>query len=467
MKKSFQACLAFFISATFLSCQNGKSEQEKKVYSTATVITAVNIIDIHNGSISKRDVVIDSGRIKEILPNLPEKDWEDGELINGEGKYLLPGLAEMHAHIPSVMWNDPQMEETLFLYLSNGVTTIRGMLGHPLHLELREKANNNEILSPRIYTSSPSLNGNTVTSVEQAIELVSAYQKDGYDFLKLHPGIRLHVFDQIVKTAKEVGIPFAGHVSTLVGIRHALESGYASVDHIDGFLEGLVPESAHVNPTENGFFGYNFTEKADPDMITELAQMAKENKVWVVPTQSLFTRWFSPSSAELLAKEPEMQYMAPEVIENWVNSKRNLTEGADYNADQWEDFLDIRKQLIMALHKEGYGLLLGSDAPQVFNVPGFSIQHELQAMVDAGLSPLEALQLGTLNPAKYFHEEGNFGEIKEGASADLILLDQNPLEDIKNMQNPAGVLVRGKWLSRDTIDQKLKALANKFEEPKI
>ncbi|MBD8489962.1 amidohydrolase family protein [Echinicola sp. CAU 1574] len=464
MKKSLRACLVFFISATLISCQNGKSEQEKKVYSTATVITAVNIIDIHDGSISKGDVVIDSGRIKEILPNLPEKDWEDGELINGEGKYLLPGLAEMHAHIPSVMWNDPQMEETLFLYLSNGVTTIRGMLGHPLHLELRTKAANNEILSPRIYTSSPSLNGNTVTSPEMAKEMVTNYQKEGYDFLKLHPGIRLHVFDEIVKTAKEVGIPYAGHVSTLVGIRHALESGYASVDHIDGFLEGLVPESAHVNPTENGFFGYNFTEKADPDLIAELAQMAKENKVWVVPTQSLFTRWFSPTPTERLAEEPEMQYMAKEVIENWVNNKNNLTESEDYDAGQWEDFMLIRKQLIKALHKNGYGLLLGSDAPQVFNVPGFSIQHELQAMVDAGLSPLEALQIGTLNPAKYFHQEGHFGEIIEGASADLILLDQNPLKDIKNMQHPAGVMVRGKWLSRETIDQKLKALSDKFKE---
>lgn len=449
----------------FLGCEN-KSANQNTATVTAKVITHVNIINVRDGSISKGHVVIDSGKIQQILPISEDESEvvEEAELINGEGKYLVPGLAEMHAHLPAVLWNDPQMEETLFMYLSNGVTTIRGMLGHHLHLELREKAAKNEILSPRIYTSSPSLNGNTVTTTEEAIEQVTTYQKDGFDFLKLHPGIRLHVFDQIVQTSREVKIPFAGHVSTLVGIRHALESGYASVDHIDGFLEGLVPQSAEVNPTENGFFGYNFTEKADTTLIPELAKMTKTHHVWVVPTQSLFTRWFSPIPAETLANEPEMKYMATEVIENWINSKKNLTETEGFSATQWEDFIEIRKQLIRAIQAEGQGLLLGSDAPQVFNVPGFSIQHELQAMVDAGLSPLEALQIGTLNPAIFFEEDGNFGEIKVGASADVILLDQNPLEDITHMENPVGVMVRGEWLTREMIQEKLATIAAKYDE---
>ncbi|UCS95927.1 amidohydrolase family protein [Echinicola marina] len=459
--KLFTFLLAIQILA---ACQNQNKEQTENLKNTQ-IITNVNLIDIRTGDINKAQVIIEDQKVKSILAP-SNKTIKDAVLINGEGKYLVPGLAEMHAHIPSVIWNDPQMEETLFLYLSNGVTTIRGMLGHPLHLTLREKADSMAILSPRIYTSSPSLNGNSVTTVEQAQSMVTNFQKEGYDFLKLHPGIRLHVFDEIVKTANEVGIPFAGHVSTLVGIRHALESKYGSVDHIDGFLEGLVPESLEVNPSENGFFGYNFTSLADTSLIPELVQMSSENKVWVVPTQSLFTRWFSPIPADSLANQPEMQYMAPEVIENWTNSKVNLTEGEGYDPEQWEDFMHIRKRLIKSLHDNGQGLLLGSDAPQVFNVPGFSIQHELQAMVDAGLSPLEALQIGTINPAKYFNQSGKFGEIKEGASADMILLDKNPLEDIRNMEHPAGVMVRGTWISRDEIDQKLKSISDKFKTEK-
>jgi len=463
MKKHIQLFAILLLPFTISSCGSKKSTEENTKV-TAKVIANVNIIDVRTGHISKGHVAIDSGKIQQILPVTEDESEvvEEAELINGEGKYLVPGLAEMHAHIPSVIWNDPQMEEILFLYLSNGVTTVRGMLGHPLHLELRAKVDSMEILSPRVYTSSPSLNGSTVTSPEMADKKIRQYKEDGYDFLKLHPGIQLPVFDQIVKTAQEVNIPFAGHVSTSVGIRHALESGYASIDHVDGFLEGLVPKSANVNPTENGFFGYNFTYKTDTSLIPELVQLSKENKVWVVPTQSLFTRWFSPIPADELANEPEMKYMPTEVIENWVKSKNELTQSKEYNSSQWEKFMDIRKQLIRSLNSNGYGLLLGSDAPQVFNVPGFSIQHELQAMVDAGLTPLEVLQIGTINPAKYFHQEGKFGEISKGASADLILLDKNPLGDISNMQDPAGVMVRGEWLSREMIDKKLK----KIEEDK-
>ena len=426
---------------------------------SATVITNVNVINVRDGQIDEdRYVVIDSGRIIQLLEpmdNLPE----EVTTINGSGKFLLPGLAEMHAHIPSPDQGEEYTKNILFLYLANGVTTVRGMLGHPQHLELREQAATNQLLSPRIFTSSPSLNGNTVKTPEEARTKVMAYQQDGYDFLKLHPGIQLEAFDEIVNTANEVGIPFAGHVSVDVGIRRALESEYASVDHVDGFLEGLVPANAGVAPDENGFFGYNFTELADTSTIDELVQMTKQHSVWVVPTQSLFDRWFSPEAAEQLARAPEMKYMPETILNNWVSSKQNLIGGEKYDSVQWAQFNDIRNRLMYQLHQNGQGLLLGSDAPQVFNVPGFSIHHELQAMLRAGLSPLEAIRIGTLNPAKFFGQEGAFGEITEGASADLVLLDANPLDDLENLKNPAGVMVRGQWLSREDIDTRLREIA--------
>lgn len=440
------------------SCQPNAKNYE--LSENAIVFEHAQIIDVQDGSIFTGHVVVEESLITHILDADERVDWGNARVIDSKGKFLVPGLSEMHAHIPSLAWDDPLIEETLFLYLSNGVTTIRGMLGNPVHLELREKANHKEILSPRIYTSSPSLNGNTVRTPEEARTKVEEYAEAGYDFLKLHPGIRLHVFDEMVKAANESGIGYAGHVSNLVRIRHALDNQYQTVDHVDGFLEGLVPEDANVNPTENGFFGYNFTDLADESLIDDLVIKSRENQVWVVPTQALFDRWFSPTDAGELVQQEEMQYMSPETRANWVESKRNLTENDNFDAAKWERFNELRYKLIKAHHENGQGLLLGSDAPQVFNVPGFSIHHELEGMINSGLSPLEAIQIGSINPARFF--DGNFGEVREGMEADLILVDANPLDAVKNLQNPAGVMARGQWLDRATIQTKLSSIAEKY-----
>ncbi len=435
-------------------------QAQEKVSSSAILFSDANIVDVRSGVIlENRQVVIDSGKIAVISERLQNAD-DYSNTIDAKGKYLMPGLAEMHAHIPSPPTDAKRVEETLFLYLSNGITTIRGMLGDPTHLVLREKAQNGEILSPRIFTSSPSLNGNSVKTPEEAKDKVKLYQKEGYDFLKIHPGIRLEVFVEIVNTANEVGIPIAGHVPVDVGIRHALESRYKSIDHVDGFLEGLVPESANVKPTDNGFFGYNFTPLADISKIDELVQMAKDNEVWIVPTQSLFTKWFAPTDANDMLALPEMKYMPAATLEDWKRRKTESTgEGADFNDAQWQRFDTIRKQLIKALNDDGHGMLLGSDAPQIFNVPGFSIHKEMQDMADAGMTNLEILQSGTINPASYFDMEGTFGEVKEGLAADLILIDENPLENLEALKQLSGVMHQGKWIAKSEIDKKLATIA--------
>lgn len=440
---------------TLIAC----NQAQEKISPTATLVNNVNVIDVSSGKIvPNQQVVIDSGKIKSIKTAV-KSDLNYTHSIDGSGKYLMPGLAEMHAHIPPPTTNRERIEETLFLYLSNGITTIRGMLGDPLHLELREKAKNGALLSPRIFTSSPSLNGNSVTSIEEAAEKVTAYQKEGYDFLKIHPGIQLEIFDQIVKTANEVGIPFSGHVPVDVGIRHALESKYASIDHVDGFLEGLVPTSEKVNPTENGFFGYAFTPLADTNNIDELVQMAEENQVWIVSTQSLFERWFAPISADELLLQPEMKYMPKTTLENWKSVKERYMTEEDFDLEQWQHFDSIRKQLIKKLSDNGHGMLLGSDAPQLFNVPGFSIHHEIQGMLGAGMTPAEILRSGTINPAIFFTRQDTFGEVKEGLDADLLLIDANPLEDLKALKQISGVFLQGRWISKAEIDDKLKVIA--------
>lgn len=451
--KAIFAIISFTILLS--SCGQTNAEQGKQ----DILISNISIVDVEQGIVSNNSfVVIDSGRIKTISEEAMDTNRFQ-TFIDGTGKFLMPGLSEMHAHIPPPDAGEKRINETLFLYLSNGVTTIRGMLGNPIHLELREKAENGNLLSPRIYTSSPSLNGNSVTTKEEAIAKVTQYQKEGYDFLKIHPGIQKEVFDQVVETANNVGIPFAGHVPVDVGIRHALESKYASIDHVDGFLEGLVPESENVKPDQNGFFGYAFTPLADTTKIDELVSLSKKNEVWIVPTQSLFERWFAPISAEELLSQPEMKYMPKTTLENWRNTKNSYMEDESFTEAQWQQFDVIRKKLIKKLQENGQGILLGSDAPQLFNVPGFSIQHEIAGMQRAGMTSLEIIQAGTINPAIFFDALDEYGQIKEGLSADLILINDNPLKNLSTLQNNEGVIVKGQYLSKDMIQEKLAEIA--------
>jgi hypothetical protein len=451
--------LLLLVSTMAMTACNQAQEQ---VSSTATLISNANIVNVRSGEILKNhQVVVDSGKIKSVSETLENPEAYQNK-IDASGKYLMPGLAEMHAHIPQPPTSQERVEDVLFLYLSNGITTIRGMLGHPSHLELREQALDGELTSPRIFTSSPSLNGNSVTTPEEAAEKVAAYEKEGYDFLKIHPGIQLEVFDQLVQTADSVGIPFAGHVPVDVGIHRALESQYASIDHVDGFLEGLVPESENVDPTENGFFGYNFTALADTAKIDELVRLAAENKVWIVPTQSLFTKWFAPTDADEMLSLPEMKYMPPVTLEDWKRRKQESTgEDSGFDEEQWQKFDAIRKQLIKSLSEDGHGMLLGSDAPQLFNVPGFSIHKEMQDMKDAEMSNLEIIRSGTINPAIFFDMEDTFGEVKEGLDADLILLEENPLKNLEALKRLAGVMRQGQWIPKAEIDQRLSEIAEK------
>ena len=414
------------------------------IHAQSIVLADVYVVNSREGSVmGPMHILITDGKIVDISRDENLKSRPGVEVIDGKGSYAVPGLSEMHAHIPSPNQGDGYTMDVLFLYLSNGITNIRGMLGHPNHLKLRQQAIDNEILSPRIYTSSPSLNGSSIPSEEVARQKVREYAAAGYDFLKIHPGIKLDVFREVVRVADEQGIEFSGHVPVDVGIKRALEFGFGTIDHVDGYLEGLVPEEARVNPNDNGFFGYNFTDLADEENMGGLVALTRQQRVWVVPTQSLFDRWFSPLDADKLAKGPEMKFMPQSTVADWVRSKKELIGSDGYSEERWERFNSIRLRLIRELHANGYGLLLGSDAPQVFNVPGFSIHHEIAGMKNAGLSNADILRSGTLNPAIYMGMEGQFGELVRGSSADVLLVKSNPIEDISALKQVEGVMVRG------------------------
>ncbi len=451
-----------FITFLAFSCNRPAEQASEARSGPVLAFSRVNVIPMTSEEVlPNQTVIVEGKKIKAIGADLEVP--EGATVIDGQGKFLMPGMAEMHAHIPTNPDEPEKAEETLFLYLSNGITTIRGMLGSAYHLELRENVANGAIAGPRIYAAGPAFSGNTVSSADTARQMVRAQKEAGYDFLKILPGLTLENFNALAETANEVGISFAGHVPTAVGIRRALEAEYASIDHVDGFVEGLVPPEAEVAPDQNGFFGLNFTDLVDTTRIQELAQATEEAGVWIVPTQSLLERWVGPTPPEALAQQPEMKYMPGKTVGDWVTRKKQFMSNDNYSTDKAERFNAIRRQIIKALHDEGAGLLLGSDAPQVFNVPGFSIHHELDAMIQSGLTPYEALKIGTANPAIYFEAAGEFGTLVPGASADMILLNNNPLENVKNVQNRAGVMMFGKWLPEEEMQERLKNIAEKYK----
>jgi imidazolonepropionase-like amidohydrolase len=365
--------------------------------------------------------------------------------VDGKGKFLMPALAEMHAHIPGGQQPDSAIERTLFLYAANGITTIRGMLGDPRHLVYREKAAKREVVSPRIYTSGPSFNGKTAASSEAAVSAVVAQKAAGYDLLKIHPGVPRDAFDAMAAKADELKIPFAGHVPAAVGLHRALEAKYRSIDHLDGYVEALV-----TNPDQSQVFGVNLVGQVDETKLPALVKTTRTAGTWQVPTEVLLVNWLNDVSPETMAAWPEMKHVPAETVAGWVKQKQGFL--AKFAAADRQKLLALRKKIIKALHDGGVPFALGSDAPQTWNVPGFSAHRELQALVAAGLTPYQALRTGTANIGTYFGT--NDGVIAAGRRADLLLLDANPLQDITNSTRIAGVVVNGRWLSKADIEKR-------------
>jgi hypothetical protein len=302
-------------------------------------------------------------------------------------------------------------------------------------------------VSPRIYTSGPSFNGNSVPTKEAAIAAVAAQKAAGYDLLKIHPGVRRDVFDSLAAKADELKIPFAGHVPLDVGLQRALEARYRSIDHVDGYVEALSDK-----PTTSEFFGINLVNGLDESKIPALVQATKAAGTWIVPTQVLFDNLVGPESTDAMAKWPDMEFAAPAgVVQKWIAQKQAMMK---YPAADREKFLAVRRRIIKALHDGGVPFALGSDAPQWWNVPGFSTHRELQSMVRAGLTPYQALRTGTVNIGTYFGTT-DLGTIAKGQRADLLLLDANPLQDITNTMRIAGVMLNGRWLPKSEFDKRL------------
>jgi imidazolonepropionase-like amidohydrolase len=422
----------------------------------AETVVIVNVAVLPMSSeevLENRTVVVTDGRIAEIGSVDATEIPPGSRVVDGTDRWLMPGLAEMHGHVTE----GPELERTLELFVANGVTVVRGMLGRPAHLALRESLRAGEILGPRLFTSGPSFNGRSVDGPDSAVDMVRRQHEAGYDFLKIHPGLSRAEFDAMAGTANDLGIPFAGHVPEDVGVPAALEAGIATIDHLDGYMQLLLPPDVDPSGGLGGFFGLFLAREAREERIGDVAAASADAGVWNVPTEALFEHVTSPLDPGEMAEWPEMRYMPAATLERWMQAKREVLEDPSYDPDVARRATELRRQLIRALHEAGAGLLLGSDSPQIFNVPGFAIHRELEYLVAAGLTPYEALRAGTVDPARFFGKEGVFGTVERGAEADLVLLDDSPLADIRNTRRIHGVMLRGRWLDRRELDSLLQS----------
>ncbi|HEV2764301.1 MAG TPA: hypothetical protein VGV38_15080, partial [Pyrinomonadaceae bacterium] len=222
----------------------GKAQAAK----TQTVaFVGVNVVPMDRERVlENQTVVVRDGRIAEIGPAAKTKVPEGALRVEARGKYLMPGLAEMHGHLPHPNTPPAVADSLLLLFVANGVTTVRGMYGFPNHVALRERAARNEILAPTLYVAGPALSGQSVQSPSAADTLVREHKQAGYDLLKVHEGLSREAYDRIVATANEVKIPFGGHVADAVGLPHAIKSRQSSVEHMDGYLEALEADDSPI-----------------------------------------------------------------------------------------------------------------------------------------------------------------------------------------------------------------------------
>jgi imidazolonepropionase-like amidohydrolase len=420
-----------------------------------TVFTNVTVIPMDGeGMLENQTVVIEGDRIIEIDDHDLVKFSESATIIDGTGKYLMPGLAEMHGHVPPTdpgpnaasYFDDEYVESTLFLYVSAGITTVRGMLGYPNQLELKDKVNSGEMIGPNLYLAGPSFNGNSVSSPDQAKARVKEHKEEGWDLLKVHPGLTRPEYDAMAETANEIGIHFGGHVPEGVGIVHAIEMGQLTMDHIDGYVAYLDA----------------FEQQERDQKMADIIQMTIDNGVWIVPTQALWETIIGAADYEAMKQYDELKYIPKAVKQNYFNFADN--PGSSYTIGTPEEQAEMRRKLLEEMNEAGVKILMGTDAPQLFSVPGFSIHRELPLMAEAGMTTYEIIESGTKNVGEYFANRDNFGTIAEGQRADLILLEENPLEDLNHIQNHSGVMVQGKWYSREMIDKKLAEIEAYYAE---
>jgi imidazolonepropionase-like amidohydrolase len=416
------------------------------------------------GAVPGQTVVVQGERIIAVAPAGSVEIAEGATVIDGAGRYLMPGLAEMHAHVPPGA-NPPReaVEDILFLYVANGITTIRGMLGSEYQIPLAEELRRGEVLGPTFYVGAPSINGTSAPTPADAERLVRAHAAAGYDLQKIHPGVSRETWDHMVEVAGEIGLTYGGHVPADVGLVHAIETGMSTVDHLDGYVQTVAPAGVVSQINSGAPIDLDgLLEGVDESRIDDIVALTVEHGTYVVPTMYLWQNLYGTTDAEPFLALPEMRYVSQAQKDAW---RRQASPGPLGSPEAVRAFVDLRNRILKRLSDAGAPIMMGTDSPQLFNVPGFALHREIAVMSEAGMTNQKILESGTATVGRYVREalgrDDRFGTVAPGQRADLLLLASNPLDDLASLTDRVGVMVRGRWVPAEEIDAGLQALAAK------
>ena len=398
----------------------------------------------------RRTVVVQGGRIVQVARAGTRPAHVCWRVIDGTGKYLLPGLADMHVHTRDT--------SDFTLWLAKGVTTIRILRGSPASLEWRRRSRDGFLLAPTIITSGPFTNLPLIRTPADAWRAAVEQKAAGYDEIKIHGSLEQDTYDSLIAYGRRLNIPVVGHVPRNLPFASVLANRQADISHIEEILYGAF----HTN--------------LDDTSVAKIPAVSRAiAAAGITVTTSLVT--YERIAAQVrdlppLLNDPANQYVAPSHLESWQPRNNDYLRNFTPNAE-WAPKLAARyafqEKLVQGLHAARVRLILGTDAVGPLWVPGWMVHAELRTLVRNGFTPFEALQTATANPAAFLGQTGEFGTVSAGARADLLLVDGNPLLDVRNAERIAGVVVRGRWLPRRELDARLAAIAaaNRAEEQRV
>ena len=412
---------------------NKNSNESKDTY----LITNINVIPMHKDTILKNSMVlIKDGIINRIADTI---QIDNVEIIDGQNKFLTPGLIDMHVHI----WDRYE----LGLYLSNGVTAVRNLWGMPMHLRIKKDENSGEIYAPKIITTGPKLTGPefigddnlNLSNPKEAKEKIISYKERGYDLIKTYYGLDKEIFDAVIEQADKSDIDIVAHPSQKVPFSYHLNPQIKSIEHAEEIVQQAL--------------------KFDLDTVklnTIIDTISQSKHTSYSPTLIVFKNIHNMMLNDSILESEPVMYMNPLIqkvdsemqFERWYNTKNKDSLAINRIEEQHKFHLKI----VALLHKAGVNIICGTDAGIGVTVPGFSIHNELQLYKEAGLSNYEVLKTATVNPTKTHLQFDSLGTIQEGKVANLLVLDTNPLEDLSVLSKPSTVFIKGKKLNRDKLN---------------
>jgi imidazolonepropionase-like amidohydrolase len=427
--------------------------------------------------LADQTVVVEGGRISAFGPRAEVSVPTGATLVEGRGRYLLPGLSDMHAHISGYVTEpgsdkDAVARSELLLYAATGVTLVRNMSGSDAHLDYRRRVASGELLGPRIVTATNIVDGpkpvwpNAIKMSDPAAadELVAGFVRDGYDQIKIYNELPREVYAALFDAAARRGIRVVGHVPFSVGIDAALAAGQYAIEHQRGYdYDAVRPQALVLNGGRNAE-RFSSWQRMSDDRMRDLVRKTVAAGTWNCPTFVVDDMMSNPGKRAEVGRHESIRFVHPAVRATILSNELDKMFPADANQALRESFPQKYKLLKM-VSDAGAGLLIGTDTMVPYLVPGFTPIDEMQHFVRAGLTPYQALRAGTRDAARFLGIEAESGTVAVGKRADLLLVEANPLEDPANLWRQIGVMLNGRWLPKAELTRMLERMAATYPEP--